>query len=67
MKKSPLKLSKRQSIESSDDTSLGGSANCYIQRIEDNAMSEFLSDLELDPLGGGVEMTSLSINSHRKR
>ena len=54
-------------VESSENTSLGGSAIVISSAIEDNAMSEFLSDLELDPLGGGVEMTSLSINSHRKR
>jgi hypothetical protein len=57
----------RTIIESSDHTSLGGSAIVISNTIEDNAMSEFLSDAELDPLGGGVEMTSLSINNRRKR
>jgi hypothetical protein len=57
----------KTTIESLDDTALGESAIVITSAIEDNANSEFISDVELDPLGGGVEMTSLSMNSHRYR
>ena len=57
----------KTTIASLDDTSLEESAIVITSAIEDNAMSEFIPDVELDPLGGGVEMTSLSMNSHRYR
>jgi hypothetical protein len=55
-------------IESSDETSVGGSASIISSAVEDSGLSASedineLSEIELDPLGGGVEMTSLSINN----
>jgi hypothetical protein len=55
-------------LESSDETSLGGSASVISSALEDNGLeaSGFVTDpfgVELDPLGGGVEMSSLSITN----
>jgi hypothetical protein len=55
-------------LESSDETSLGGSASVISSAVEDNGLeaSGFVTDpfgVELDPLGGGVEMSSLSITN----
>jgi hypothetical protein len=59
-------------IESSDDTSVGGDVSIISSTVEDNGFtsSDFLDRLtsvELDPLGGGVEMSSLSLNDKRIR
>lgn len=55
-------------VESSDETSIGGSASIISSAVEDSGLSasEYVNDgpeIELDPLGGGVEMTSLPINN----
>jgi len=55
-------------IESSDETSVGGSASIISSAVEESGLSasEYINDtpeIELDPLGGGVEMTSLSVNN----
>jgi hypothetical protein len=63
-------------LESSDETSVGGSASVISSAVEDNGLDassyvtglpsvelDPLSSVELDPLGGGVEMSSLPINS----
>jgi hypothetical protein len=52
----------------SDDTSIGGSASLVSSAVEDNGLSTsgYVTDplgVELDPLGGGFEMSSLSLNS----
>jgi len=55
-------------LESSDETSIGGSASIISSAVEDNGLeaSGYITDpggVELDPLGGGVEMSSLSISN----
>jgi hypothetical protein len=55
-------------LESSDETSVGGSASIISSAVEDNGLeaSGYITDpggVELDPLGGGVEMSSLSISN----
>jgi hypothetical protein len=52
----------------SDDTSVGGSASLVSSAVEDNSLSTsgYVTDpsgVELDPLGGEFEMSSLSLNS----
>ena len=54
-------------IESSDEFSLGGSASVISSAVEDNGLSEYVtpveSEVELDPLGGGIEMKAFTMNS----
>jgi len=54
-------------IESSDETSLDGSASVISSAIEDNGLSEYVTpvenEAELDPLGGGIEMTAFTLSS----
>jgi hypothetical protein len=54
-------------IEPSGEPPIGGSIKS--SAVEDIALDDVtdLVEVELDPLGGGVEMTSLSINNHRNR
>jgi hypothetical protein len=53
-------------IESSDEFSLGGSASVISSAVEDNGLSEYVtpveSEVELDPLGGGIEMKAFTAN-----
>lgn len=56
--------------ESSDDTSVGGEASLVSSAVEDGGLGEnefVMESLELDPLGGGVEMSSLPLNGTRIR
>jgi Myotubularin-like phosphatase domain len=54
-------------IESSDEFSLGGSASVISSAVEDNGLSEYVtpveSEVELDPLGGGIEMKAFTTSS----
>jgi Myotubularin-like phosphatase domain len=54
-------------IESSDEFSLGGSASVISSAVEDNGLSEYVtpveSEVELDPLGGGIEMKAFTASS----
>jgi hypothetical protein len=59
-------------VESSDETSMGGDMSIVSSALEDNglASSGFVTEpmgVELDPLGGGVEMSSLSLKDTRIR
>jgi len=54
-------------VESSDEISLGGSASVISSAVEDNGLSEYVTpvenEVELDPLGGGIEMTAFTLSS----
>ena len=65
--KAPMEEGHVAGIESSDETSLGGSASVISSAIEDNGLSEYVTpvenEVELDPLGGGIEMTAFTLSS----
>ena len=56
-------------IEASDEASIEATSIVLSKEIEDNWPNEINSDPlnpELDPLGGGIEMTSFTVNNRKK-